>query len=322
MKSKFYLAALAAAALAACDRVCPVENDEHVEMVRLGVTIPDSETKVSGITDEAAVRNVQVLVFDRTTGALENYGISSTKTIVLDCVPGQKTIVALANAPDVSGMKSYSELTATASLLSDNKIGALVMEGSMDITLAKSTDITIPLSRIAAKVELTDIANQMSLEYNKDKDFSVISIYLINAAGDRNYLSGSTPKVWYNKMKYEAGSPDILYDSLGGKMIDDGKAYETAHYFYCYPNATETDKNNGEWSERHTRLVVEATLGGTRCFYPVTLPTLLNNTIYRVSLTVTRPGSSSPDDPLDIESGKFSVEVVDWRNGKVINEVI
>lgn len=323
MKTKLYLVAMAAAVLAACDEVRPVENVESTEMITLGVNIPDPVTKVSGNYDDAAVASLQVLVFDRASGMLEGYGRSSSRTLTLNCVPGSKNIVALANAPDMSTISSYSAFTSTVSRLTDNQANALVMEGSYAATLSKSTDITMPISRIASKVELTQIANRMALEYLKDKEFALTAVYLINAAGDKTYLSTTaSPTTWYNKMAYETGTPSLLYDSLGGKLLDEGKTYLTPHYFYCYPNPTNNDANGGEWSARHTRLVVEAKLDGQTYYYAATLPKMVQNTVYKVSLTVTRPGSTSPDEPLDIESGVFSISVVDWRTGQSIDEVI
>ena len=54
----------------------------------------------------------------------------------------------------------------------------------------------------------------------------------------------------------------------------------------------------------------------------MTLPRVDQNTAYDISLTVTRPGSDSPDKPVDTQAAEFKIQVVDWADGGDINEVI
>lgn len=322
MKKRFYFAALAAMALASC-----AESNADLmvadEMVELQVSVPGMETKVSGNPqNEDKVYDLQVFVFDKQTGILEAYGHGSTPTLKITCVPGSKEVVALVNAPSLADIASLSELQGKKSALEDNLSGGLVMSGQVTRQLTPSDNaLTVNVSRLAAKITLLNVKNQMSLEVNRDKEFIVKAVYLINAVGDRAYLSSSTPAVWYNKMKYEDGSPEFLYDAPQS-TIAVGQTYSTQHHFYCYPNLTIADANEGEWSARKTRLVVEATLGGETCYYPVTMTDLAHNTAYTVALTVTRPGSSSPDIPITTNEGTFSVNVKDWTDGSDYNETI
>lgn len=323
MKKRFYFAAFVAAmALVSCTErnADPVVSDG---MVELQVNVPCLETKVSGTPqNEDKISDLQVFVFDKESGILEAYGNGSTATLKITCVPGNKEIVALVNAPSLAGIASLSELQGKKSALGDNASGKLVMSGQMTRQLTPSDNaVTVNVSRLAAKVTLLNIKNQMSLEVNKDKEFVVTAVYMINAAGDRAYLSSSTPEVWYNKMKYEAGCPNFLYDAPKA-TLGVGQVYSTQHHFYCYPNMTTTDANDGTWSARKTRLVVEATLGGETCYYPVTMSNLAQNTSYTVALTVTRPGSSSPDIPISTNEATFSVNVKNWTDGVDYNETI
>ena len=92
--------------------------------------------------------------------------------------------------------------------------------------------------------------------------------------------------------------------------------YATGHHFYCYPNPTEEDSHGSAWSPRYTRLVVDATLGGTLYHYPVNIPKPLPNTSYQITnLTVTGPGSSDPDIPVEKGSITFSITITDWATG-------
>lgn len=321
MKKRIFNVALAVSVLAACD-VMETHNEScGEEMIELGVSLPAEMTKVTGESGEDAVADLQVFVFDG-SGNLEAYGHAAASSLTLSCYPGSKKAVALVNAPGYRDITSYSGLVAKLSLLTDNAVGRLVMEGETDVRLTTSSSVTVPVTRIAAKITLKSVVNAMELEFHRQQTFALTSVYLINVAGDRKYLSDSAPEKWYNKMKYESGSPSFLWQSLNGKVLDYDAAHSDGNYFYCYPNHTEEDFNEGSWKPRHTRLVVEATLGGTTCYYPVTLPEVDQNTAYEISLTVTRPGSDSPDDPVDTHSAEFKINVVDWIDGGDINETI
>ena len=322
MKKRFCFAAIAAMALASCAE----KNADLMvadEMVELQVNIPCLETKVAGTPqNEDKISSLQVFVFDKQSGTLEAYGNENASSLKLTCLPGNKEVVALVNAPSLAGIASLSELQGKKSSLADNASGKLVMSGQVTKQLtASDNSVTVNVSRLAAKVTLLNVKNQMSLEVNQKKAFVVTAVYLVNAVGDRAYLSPSTPGTWYNKMKYETGCPAFLYDAPKSTVAD-GQTYSTPHHFYCYPNATDTDANGGTWSARKTRLVVEATLGGETCYYPVTLADVAQNTEYTVSLTVTRPGSSSPDLPVSTNEATFTVNVQDWKDGSDYNEVI
>lgn len=322
MKKKLIIAAFAAAAFVACDDVLKESETAGEASVQLEVSLPDEAmTRISGSSSEDAVTGLQVFIFDE-TGSLEAYGTSGAATLSLDCFPGKKKVVALVNAPGLSGISSYTDLTGTRSLLSDNAAGSLVMEGEKEVTLTSSTSVTVPVSRIASRISISSITNAFALEYHKNMTFSLVSVYMINVAGNRNYLTDSAPTTWYNKMKNTSDLPAILYESLGNTTLKSASTYSEAHYFYCYPNHTTADYNDGTWQPRHTRLVVEAKLGTETYYYPVTLPEVDQNTAYDITLKITRPGSDSPDKPVETDAVEVTVQVVDWIDGADINEVI
>lgn len=326
MKTKLIFAAFAALALASCNEA-PVEAPLTDEMVELEVSVPIVQTRLAGTpTGEDAVGNLQIFVFDQESGELEAYGSqNNAKSLTLKCLPGEKDIVALVNAPSCASVANLSGLDAMTSSLKDNAAGKLVMSGQTRKTLS-TTDksATIDVSRIAAKVTLLSVKNDMALKVNQDKEFVVTGVYLINVAGDRKYLSDSEPALdkWYHKMKYEGTNTlSFLYDAPKAS-VKYGSTYSSPHHFYCYPNHTSTDANGGTWTARKTRLVVEATLGGETCYYPVTLAGVDQNTAYTVTLTVTRPGSPSPDIPVSTEEATFTVNVKDWIDGADYTETI
>lgn len=295
------------------------------ETVELTVNLPDMQTRIAGVASgDDNVDNLQVFVFND-MGVLEAYESENSKTISLTCVPGDKEVVALVNAPSLAGIGILSDLRASVSKLSDNADGRLVMVSNVVPKLliaGKDNSMTIEVSRLAAKVVLGTVRNEMALESNRNKVFKLKSVFLTNVAGDRKYLSESAVTSWYDKMKYESTNTlPFLYDALD-EQVGYEASYTTPHYFYCYPNVVAEDTYSGAWSPRKTRLVVEAMLGDQTCYYPITLPIVERNNEYIINLTVTRFGSLDPDNPVTTDDASFTVTVKEWTNGGERDEII
>lgn len=328
MKRKIFIAALAAVALAACEEGINEQTVLADEKVELCISLPSALTKVfqednPGTPD--AVNTLQVFLFNE-DGALETSDMQSSESMVLACVPGTKKVVALVNAPELTGITTYSQLTEVSSKLSDNTIDSMVMEGETDVEINANTSIVIPVSRLAAKIVLSKVINNFELATHKDMEFAVTAVYLINVVGEKTYLTQNTPTLWYNKMKLDLTqdqAPDFTYEQFTTSVkVPYSATYSAGMYFYCYPNSTATDSSGDTWSERFTRLVVEATLDGETVYYPVSLTKVEQNTVYEISLKVTRPGSPSADVPVTGHVAEITVEVQDWIEGEIINEVI
>lgn len=327
MKRKLFIAAVAAVALAACEEKINEQTVSADEMVELKISIPSAVTKVSEKNEPgtpAAVHSLQVFLFDE-DGNLETSDMQSKQSLVLPCVPGKKKVVAIVNAPELTGVTSLTSLTSMKSSLSDNTIESMVMEGTVDLEVTTNVSVTVPVSRLAAKVVLRTVINSFELPTHQQMEFQVTSVYLVNVAGEKTYLSDAMPTLWYNKMKNEedAQAPTFIYDKLSSQVIIPYNGTYTADkYYYCYPNPAKEDSSETVWSERYTRLVVETLLGGETVYYPVTLPSVAKNTAYEISLKVTRPGSDSPDKPVSGHVAEFKIEVLDWITGELIEEVI
>lgn len=279
--------------------------------VRLTVMIPQNVTKVTGTYADANVNEIQVFVFDR-YGVYETSSNGSGASLSLTCTSGEKQIVALVNAPLQTGVQSITQLRSKVTQLSDCSSEGIVMYGEATETLTASSSINMPVERVAARIAIAAINLDFEQEQHRTLPFEVKSIYLINVAGDRNYQGTSTPSVWYNKTRYIAQtSLEFLYDEVTDGSINHGSSYTKEHFFYCYPNSTETK----------TRLVVETEIGGYTYYYPLTLESVEGNTAYTYDLTITRLGSDSPDDPVEDGTVKFTVVVKDWVEQNV-NETI
>lgn len=269
-------------------------------------------TRVSyaGTGEESAVSGLQLIVFD-SEGKFEISGSGST----LSCSTGRKTVWAIAGAPELSP-QSEDELLASVTRLEDNAPGSFVMSGSRSIELVGNTDTEIPLKRYVAKVSLGRVINALSGAY-ASRELMIRSVYLLDVAANSTY-GLSAPTEWYNRMSKESTPADELISRTGlSAVVPSGGSRELDCVFYPYPNPTESNANGGIWSARHTKLVVEASIGGQICYYPVVLPVLQRNRTYSISdLTITMFGSDNPDIPIDKGTVEFSILVEDWETGQ------
>ena len=303
MFKKMFFAVLAAVAVIGCNK-----NDVEMpdlqsgEKIQLTVNLPQRATKVTGEPVDHEVNDVQIFVFDK-NGLFETSSRATASTLSLTCTTGEKKIVALVNAPIESSITNIAELRARTSDLSDCSADHIVMSGELTEVLTSSTTVTMQVERLAARVAVSQITTDFELEAHQNLSFEIRSIYLVNVAGERAYLSDNTPTTWYNKGQYVAAtSLEFLRDVVGSGRISNGESYDTEHYFYCYPNATATK----------TRLVVEAEVGGYTYYYPITLNAVEANTAYTYNLTITKLGSNSPDVPVADGTVNFTVTVKDW----------
>ena len=301
----------------------PITSDEWIS---LSVSVPEVRTKVSeknspGTPD--AINTLQVFVFDE-AGVLEASDMKESESVVLTCKAGPKKVVSLVNAPEVTDVTTYSELCTASSFLDDNTIDSMVMSGETEVNLTATSSVTIPVSRIAAKVVLRQVVNNFKFKADQDAEFLVTHVYLINVGAERGFLSDASPKQWYNMTELDTyDAPTFTYEELSSPVkLPYSSTWTADKYFYCYPNPTETDSSDETWSARRTRLVLEATLGGEVMYYPVTLPVIEPNSSYEVTVKITRRGSPSPDIPVTGIAAEFSVDVQNWITKDRIEEII
>ena len=353
MKKTFSIFALAAAVLCSCDKnadCIPTQEPESQEPAMLNVSLAfedESETKaVTAYTTaqdyEKAVNSVQVLVFDE-SGKINFYKNAGTSTanISISTTTGKKTVWAVINGPDLKAVATLDALKATAVDLADNSITkteGFVMAGSTTCTVdASGGTANVNVSRLVARVALQKITNSLAAGYGSIK---IDNVTLINVVGNQNLAGNAGIATWYNKFgRKDGGSQTAIIDgttnlascptltfSGTGANVDNGGAYapSTPLLFYGYPNSTTTDKTG--WAEtftaRKTRLVVAATISGTKYYYPVVLNTPERNKAYTVELTITGLGSTDPDQPVSKGALVANVTVQGWESGATYDEVI
>ena len=331
MNVKIFYAAMLAAALLSCEKKDSEMSDVLKESTSLEILLVSDETKAAGEggNEEKTVADYQVLIYDMSSRMLEAYATPdpASVSVSMECTTGQKEVVVLANAPDVSGIVSYDAFLKTRSRLAHNSIGHLVMEGhsSPDLTAAGGT-VTVDIKRLVSKIVLDEVTVDFEMDAYDKMDFVLKKVYLTNVAADKSYLAETgDPTQWYNQIvRTPASDVDaMIYDEIGNINLKETKKYTTKHHFYCYPNPHKDDTFAADqWSPRPTRIVIEATLGDVLYYYPVSLPVLEQNTRYHVSLHIVRPGATSPEQDMEKYAVSFKINIEEWKETDDVSETI
>lgn len=295
--------------------VLTVNLDSGISMTTRAALNTEGETKIN---------NVQIFVFNKEGGRLDSYyNGSESQQVKIRCTTGKKRVFSIINAPSLSSCTDTTTLLAQTTSLSDNSLAGFVMTGQASATLPAQSPVNLSVSRITSRVCIKNISVNFTSEGYKNLEFRINSIYMINVAGNTDYGVTAEPTQWYNKSgHYDSGMDALLYKSINSSLTS-SSPLQNEEYFYVYPNPTASDNSDETFSPRFTRLVVEATLGGTIYYYPISLPNLERNKTYTVSsLKITRPGSDNPDKEITSAECPFNIVVEDWIPGTEQNLVI
>jgi len=281
-------------------------------------------SRATSDSNESTIETAQVAVYD-SNGQLLSIGDASDGAAVLRVPLGATgcSAIALANSTiDLGITSSWTVAHMQTSTLGENRslsLTGLEMSGFMgNITFTENYTGTVRMGRIAAKVEIDEIVNALP----GNDVLQINGIYLINVSKSARCDCVVENVTWAQKRGYVASETTITpYTAdIFNELVYPGDTYDTPHYFYCYPNPTTTDSSAETWSPRFTRLVVEATVGTGHYYYPINIKGatsgLMNNTLYKITrLTITGPGSDSPDKPISKGGASFTFQVADWNSG-------
>lgn len=315
MIRKISIAALAAAAFVSCNEKNAdlPQSGENSELVTFSVSVPGLETRSTGESadGEKKINSLQVFVFNK-HGVYEASARADQAEVTITCTAGQKRMVALVNAGEETGVSDYETLAGRDVYLEDSGVGDLVMLGDTVVTVAADNPIDVEVSYLSSKVVLESVKLNLENQEHESLDFAVTSVFLTNVAGDRKYINDSDPTIWYHEGADLSETLPFLYDSVSDGTIAKGDAgYGTDHYFYCFPNDTET----------RTRLVIETLIGNQTYYYPIELEELLPNNQYSYSVVLTRLGTDSPDGSLEKGDYVVTVSIKGWKENSVDVEI-
>ena len=305
------------------------------QKVDVTFSILETDTRTTVTSGEGSVDRWTLLLYR--DGELVDIGTSGAKaSIQRSLKAGSYTAYAVANPPSSFRPESYSTLTkfSTAECdLRDNSPFRLVMFGSRTISVPTQNSQTqaIGVNRLVAKVSIRKISVGFTDPILQSRAFRLKAMYLTNCYGKtllRNDKEASMIDAdashWYNKMGFHSdpGVDNLLVDQRINASITASSPYEQEHHFYCCPNQTDRDSRTGDWSIRHTRLVLEAIISGKTYFYSITLPAMQRNKTYIVEEAIIRKlGSFDPeiDEPGSIDV-IFETSNSDWGASYMVDE--
>lgn len=319
MKKEFIYAAVAVLALSGCSKndVEPVVVTDS-ELLSFTVGVDPVQTKSMLEYDEGKVEDVQVFVFNH-QGYLEAYYHGQSLTAEFKCTEGEKRVYAMVNADDHSTVSLVTEISDMVSnIYNDNDVSRFLMTGQTTMTVSKSNSVnkcSVEVSRLVSKVTLGTVTLDFQAEHYAQKRFTIDAVYLLNIPQNTNCFLEPSPGVtsYYNLTRLVSpGSESALFcDVLSSSaVVTEATPYKAVHNFYTYPNLGTT----------YTKLVVESTIDGKRCYYPVEIPSIGRNKVYTVNLLIRRPGSSQPNEPVSTYDANSGITVAEWGESILVEK--
>ncbi len=353
MKKTLIIIAAVLAVLTSCKKqeratVEPALPDGVAELtVNLFCDSGPSSRAVSAYTAskdyETKIDDVQLIIFDE-NGDLCGFFNAGTKLTGINCTVsyGTKEIYAVINGEPLDGVPTKSAFLALTTNLEDNKktgSGGFLMIGHNTVTVnGPSASVSIPVSRLTARVALVGIAHNLPEAYSS---IHVNGAFLANVVGNQNYAGTASPSLWYNKDGradeatrnashiidgdvYLASVPSLTYAEIDTDIpwSDEADFTSNPYLFYTYANSSSTAPSgfHNPFQPSKTVLVVDVNVGTKRYYYPVVIGPIAANTSYTVALTLTEIGSQEPDAPVLKSSLTANISVTGWGAGTVYDE--
>ncbi|HIZ86306.1 MAG TPA: hypothetical protein IAC04_07430 [Candidatus Coprenecus stercoravium] len=326
------------AGLSACETVeCPDCLDNAGAPASLTLSINPAATKSTEIPSEEtdnAVGTVDVFVFNTPGASVQGHGEldtyrrfeNSSEPIEIQTTTGAKKICVVVNSKsgDLTSVTSLSQLQQAVTRLQDETFGNLTMYGEKDVTLSAENTVDITVSRFISRITVSSIKTKFNGTPYEGVALTNTKLYLINAHGDKILFNGGATTVptvlnagTLNTDDVEGcAQSGLLYDEISAQILDEG--YSTSHHLYTYANETND-------IETCTKLVMETEINGSKYYYPIPVNQegygytsenghygIKRNTVYSFGITISRPGSLDPDEPVETGAVEISINVEDW----------
>lgn len=342
MKKFLFFISLAALAAVGCNKTkhetgaYDLENSGRVPVTFSIENLTKGATKLSGpSTLEDNVDSAIVYVFDG-GDLMEDFGIlyKGQSDLTLNLKQGSKTAFVIVNPDDdfkylYHGVQSMDDFNSLRSWMLETEDGAtrFAMTGRKDFKVsATPTSVTIPLHRLAAKVQIDKITNMLPPTVGL---VSVVGVFLTNAVTSADFVGVQDMDHWINKQGKRIsdiewfGEKDFCTTVYNGQSTPN----DFCKCFYCAPNYTTKDSFDDEWCERHTRLVVQIEIKNGYYYYPIDLHEydeknmVQSNHFYHIKeLILKHPGLSNPEGKIEFGSAGFNIEVEDWVEKEITRE--
>lgn len=291
--------------IASCDTL-----QEVIDGRPASVTFATKEgtTKVTGEnpSGEQAIASLTATAF-RPDGLIDGQQEGTATSVTVECTTGERDFIITANI-DVSSAASKADMEAISMDIEDIAPERIPMTSHLHRKVEPvNPTIQTALERHVSKSYIKSVTLDMASGHLASLPFTLVSAYNTNVAADTRIDGSFTTGRYINRTGYRGEASAMTHDDISLDMTS-GQKHLIPHSLYLFPNPQEEDSfDRDTWSPRHTRTVLEATLGGTSYYYPVTLPVTGANVSYEFeNVLIARTGSLHPEDPLSYLSIVFS----------------
>ena len=229
---------------------------------------------------------------------------------------GAHHLVAFSNVPasrfQWSDIRSVPALSSVSFSLEDDSPAAPFLFGQCPLEEGRSRRCTLRLTPALCKIELRSLSCDFRGKAYEGLPFHLERIFLTYANEAYQPLSPGTAMSYRNPgYLAEASSfqhPEMLLRPIGQDII--ATRTELEESLYCYPNPA----TGAEMGRMPTHLVLEGTLDGHLCYYPIEIPHLEAAQVYSFDITLRRMGSPDPDIPVSSDAALVETLTVPWQN--------
>ena len=248
----------------------------------------------------------QVSGLDSRTGVYALSGSGDRQMAALSAEPG--------NLGAWTDILTYGSLEKVLFSLDEEEPQRPKLFGESFLEDARSRIIFLKLQTMLCSIRIRSVCADFSGHPYAGALFQNDKLYLINAGVECRPFSKDAqgPVSWMNQGCLDSTAvtrlphPEMLlqegYGMVGKNRILQEKT------FYCYANPAAEEG----LGTPITRIVLEGSIDGITCYYPISLPAMAPGACYQLDLTLTRMGSPDPDIP--VESGTVIVhtQILPW----------
>lgn len=337
-----------------CTRLTYISNEKEASIEEKKGAGETTVIHIFSVKNSPEIENMAVWVYD---GMDTAFAAQSGHNAFLLCNPSPNARVLAAvnlasNIERITENKALSDtVTADISRMSDSRITAFA--SGRKVILPGSNSFSITANRAIAKVRLEQICNNISEGAYSGKPVTVEKVFIINGVGRYRIFPGAETENHSPENGRWWFSPSGMVDKADLDNISPAKGeglMEAPPLSYCTinttvafggtlqldielftgPNSVSQDNFSssgaspvqGIWQPRKTRLVVQCSIDGARCYYPVTISDIEPNKIYLVKkLNLVNFGTTAPDQPYIFQEGPGSLTVEEWTEQNLTERI-
>ena len=227
---------------------------------------------------------------------------------------GEKILAAIANADGGTfrwdDIRSFRNFSDKAVGLETEDADRPVMAAA--VPLAAGSPAALTLQPLLSEIRVHSLCCDFHARSYAGARLENVRIYLTNVR-DRCRLDGESLPSWLNAGRLDPertaalAHPEMVLQTLEGPLGDEVVFPDLR--FYAYPNPSEEDALGTPF----TRLVIEGTLLGETCYYPISISPMEGGTSHVFDITLTRFGTADPDIPATRDQVRIAGAVAQWN---------